>query len=240
MHKFQGGLMRFALVLAVNLLLMGVLLSSCETSHHPHMDIVPTNGRHAAVALDAANYRQFRNSRGTIILAVNWGRRWPCAKFDNGQLYEIDFGLDEGNGKPTDVDIKLETPSHLFVTDEFSIYGLMVDPGKYDIAGVRFKVAKSGHVWKAGLTAVQLRSKFPEDQGGSFTVAAGEAIYIGHFALDCNGKDPVPWRYYSNSRAYYDQFLSAVRARHAYLKSTEVEPRLFKTHVFGNDVDRAF
>jgi hypothetical protein len=68
--------------------------------------------------------------------------------------------------------------------------------------------------------------------GGSFTVAAGEIVYIGHFGVDCNG-EPTPWRFYIDGKQQFEAYVDGFRKRYPFVKDTPITFRLFKTEHFG-------
>ncbi len=189
-----------------------------------------------AEQLTAKKFKEYKDSKGVILLAVNWGRKWGCGKYENAQLINLSFDLlsDSEAKKDSDTKIILKTPSKLMVNDEYKDYGFIVEPGEYAITGSKIKVAKSvsdiGY-FEAG------PEKFLKDgkpQGGTMVVNAGEVIYAGHFFLDCY-EDPIPWRYYPEGQEAFESYKRGIRKKYPFLKEKEIEFRLFKTSVFGVD-----
>ena len=156
-----------------------------------------------------------------MLLEANWGRRWDCAGLDNAQLQSLTFAQ-RANGPA----LELKTPSRLFVDNSFKPYALIVKPGEYFLVGFDIKIAKSstevGH-----LVGEEL-------DGGSFTVAAGEFVYIGHFGLDCTAQ-PMLWRYYIEGKDEFERYAAGFRERFPFVGDTPVQFRLFDTTLFGSE-----
>ena len=72
-----------------------------------------------------------------------------------------------------------------------------------------------------------------KSKAGSFSVAPGEVVYIGHFALDC-ANAPMPWRYYPEDRPAFAKYLEAVAREYTGLPIERAKFRLFETNVMGN------
>jgi hypothetical protein len=110
---------------------------------------------------------------------------------------------------------------------------LQVAPGEYLLSGFTIKVAKS--VSEVGYIAASRSAlmKGSPQGAGVFKVAAGETVYIGHFALDCIAS-PILWRYY-----LFEDDLKATRAyknKYPYLDTSNVAYRPLKTEKFGGPV----
>jgi hypothetical protein len=71
-----------------------------------------------------------------------------------------------------------------------------------------------------------------KSKAGSFTVGAGEIVYIGHFALDC-AFEPMPWRYYPESRDAFATYLQGLSKELPGIAVDRVKFRLFKTTIMG-------
>ncbi|MDQ2989021.1 MAG: hypothetical protein M3R60_07970, partial [Pseudomonadota bacterium] len=71
-----------------------------------------------------------------------------------------------------------------------------------------------------------------KSKAGSFTVAAGEIAYVGHFSVDCGGV-PMPWRFYPEDRAGFDQYLKEFAAELPGLPVEKAKFRLFQTETMG-------
>ncbi|MEX2961178.1 hypothetical protein [Microbulbifer sp. TYP-18] len=74
----------------------------------------------------------------------------------------------------------------------------------------------------------------PNSKGGTFTVNAGESVYIGHFALDC-AYGPTLWRFYLEDKESFESYVSEYEAAYPYLDLDNAEHRLFTTKEFGHD-----
>lgn len=173
-------------------------------------------------------------SNGLILLEVNWGRQWGCAGLDNAQLQKMTFkrlpdpALPNGNAT-----IKLKTPSRLFVDDRYQTYALLIEPGVYALSGFDVKIAQSTS--KLGHLIGKSKDLFDDDKptGGTFTVAIGEIVYIGHFSLDCS-QEPVPWRYYIERQDEFDRYVAGFRTKFPNIGDRPVHYRLFSTEMFGS------
>ena len=71
---------------------------------------------------------------------------------------------------------------------------------------------------------------------GTFTVKAGELVYIGHFGLDCY-KEPTIWRYYPEGREGFDSYKQVIKKQYPFLDVDKMEFRLFKTSKLGRDYE---
>jgi hypothetical protein len=173
-------------------------------------------------------------SMGVVLLDVNWGRRWSCGGFENAELRRLSFDLvpplKSGDEEPAD--LTLEQPSSLFATPTFTNYALIVEPGQYVLSGFEMKVARSV---SSVLMWVAKRSELIKDgnpQGGSFTVGAGEVVYIGNFWLDCF-RSPQPWRYYTETPEGFKKHLAQFKDKYPFLRLDKVNYRLFETTRLG-------
>ena len=173
----------------------------------------------APIELDKDRFDRSAGRHGVVLLEINWGRQWGCAGLDNAQLQALTFS--KSPGEPT---LALKTPSRLFVDDRYKAYALLIEPGEYFLTGLDVKVAKSvsdvGHLVAEG------------QNYGSFDVAAGEFVYIGHFGLDCT-EDPIPWRYYIEGKEDFERYIAGFRERFPFVGDVPVEFRLFETDMFG-------
>ncbi len=176
--------------------------------------------------LDQSNYENAAGESGIILFEVNWGRRWNCAGADNAQLQQLTF-THTADGKAATVDLR--TPSRLQVDDRFIPYALLIKPGEYGLTGFDVKIAWSmtdivHAVWNAEKAGY----------AGTFTVAAGEFVYIGHFGLDCSA-EPIPWRYYIEGADEFDRYIEGFRERFPFIGDVPVQFRLFDTTLFGSE-----
>ncbi len=175
------------------------------------------------------NYAKYKDEKAVVIYHVNWGRQWGCAQFENAQLQKLSFtriGIDSDS-----TDIKLKTPSKLFVKDVFNPYVIIVEPGEYAISGFDVKVAKS--VKKIAHIKGDVSNLFENGKpiGGTFKADTGEIVYIGEFGLDC-AYEPIPWRYYREQEDF-DSYVEGFRQRFKFVGDREIIYRLFETEKFG-------
>ncbi len=70
-------------------------------------------------------------------------------------------------------------------------------------------------------------------KGGTFAVNAGEVVYIGHFALDCD-YGPTLWRFYLEDREGFDSYIDEYKSAYPYLDLENVKYQLFSTKEFGH------
>lgn len=179
--------------------------------------------------LDEATYRA---DLGVILIQINWGRTWNCGQYENAQLQALTFTKSPAD-RPNGVSLELETPSRLFVDNEFLSYAYVVQPGDYLLTAFDVKVARS--------TTEVIHIKGTRDNlikggkpvGGSFTVNPGEVVYIGHFGLDC-GAEPFLWRYYIEGRSEFERYIEGFRQKYPFVKHVPVQFRLFSTQVLGS------
>lgn len=182
---------------------------------------------------DAVN--STNQSKGLILLAVRWDRRWNCAGFENAQLRVIAFDrLPTTKADDAAPDILLDDAPLIMTKPVFENYAFQVDPGDYGLSRLEIKVAKS--LSDVGFFRVP-RSKFLSDGkslGGTFAVNAGEAVYLGHFYLDCH-QQPILWRYYPEGREGFNGYLVSLKKIYPVLDIEKVVFRLFQTKEFGQD-----
>ncbi|MCL4744479.1 MAG: hypothetical protein KJZ83_03590 [Burkholderiaceae bacterium] len=136
-------------------------------------------------------------------------------------------------GNDASADLVLEHASVLPAAARFVNYAYIVEPGEYLLSAYSVKVARSasdvGYLNAA-------RSDLIVDgrsRAGSFSVSAGEVVYIGHFFLDC-AQDPIPWRYYTSDRGDFARYLAGAKKAFESLDVGKVEFRLFDTTTMGN------
>ncbi len=174
--------------------------------------------------------------KGIVLLAVRWDRHWKCGGFENAQLRVIGFDklpsakLSDGD----DQDLILDDAPRVMTKPIFENYAFLVEPGEYGLSRLEIKVARS--VSDVGFLKVP-RSKFlaeGKSLGGSFSLVAGEVVYIGHFYLDCK-QQPTMWRYYPDGRDGFDGYLSSLKKAYPALDTSKVLFRLFQTKEFGHD-----
>jgi hypothetical protein len=207
-----------------SIVMVGVLMS-CTTS------IRATSGDTTEVTADSyAN----RGSKGVVLLDANWGRRWNCGGFENAELRSLSFDRTPPSKSSDDAsaDLTLEQPPSVLTRSIFVNYALLVEPGKYVLSGFKMKVARS--VSDIGYWIAK-RSDLIKDgtvQGGTFTINAGETIYIGNFFLDCF-QHPQPWRYYTEGAEDFRKHLAQYKDKYPFLDIDHVTYRLFETTKLG-------
>jgi hypothetical protein len=175
-------------------------------------------------------------SKGVVLLAIRWDRRWKCGGFDNAQLRAIGFDKLPSTKAGDDAapDILLDDAPLVMTKPVFDNYALLVEPGDYGLSRLEIKVARSRSdvgFFKAS------RSRFMKDGqsiGGAFTVGGGEVVYLGHFYLDCN-QQPILWRYYPEGREGFNAYLVTLKKSYPSLDVEKVVFRLFQTKDFGHD-----
>jgi len=174
-------------------------------------------------------------SKGVVLLAVRWDRRWNCGGFENAQLRVIAFDkLPTAKTDDAAPDIVLDEAPLVMTKPVFENYAFQVEPGEYGLSRLEIKVAKSRS--DVGFFKAP-RSKFFKDGqslGGTFAVSAGEAVYLGHFYLDCH-QQPTLWRYYPEGRDGFNGYLASLKKIYPTLDIEKVVFRLFQTKEFGQD-----
>ena len=168
---------------------------------------------------------------GVVLVHVNWGRHWNCHGYENVQLQRLVFQSMPTDGASPER-IELDIPSRLLAKNTFIRYALLVSPGQYALSGFRFKLAAS--VSDLRIYEPDAKTLLEENnaKAGSFRVAAGEIIYIGHFGVDCNG-DPSPWRFYIEDAEDFRQYSDEFYREYPSTKSVPVTYRLFETKTLG-------
>lgn len=188
----------------------------------------------AATPFSSSAYAENATAKGVVLVAANWGRQWKCGRFENAQLKGLSFdkagSLKEGNdAKP---DLVLEDSSLLPASSRFINYAYIIEPGEYLLSAFSVKATQSvSNVGYFNATRSDL-IKDGRSKAGSFTVSAGEVVYIGHFFLDC-AQDPMPWRYYPYDRGDFKKFLSGIKKEFDALDVEQVKFRLFDTTTMG-------
>jgi len=178
------------------------------------------------VDLNEESFSASSGEHGVIVFEVNWGRRWSCAGADNAQLQQLTFTY-TADGRASTVDLR--TPSRLQVDNRFIPYALLIEPGEYGLTGFDVKIAWSmtdivHAVWNAEKAGY----------AGTFTIAPGEFVYIGHFGLDCSS-EPIPWRYYIEGADEFERYIEGFRERFPFVGNVPVQFRLFETTLFGTE-----
>jgi hypothetical protein len=203
------------------------LLASCATS------IRSVGGESAEATAEA--FAKSRNTKGIVLLDVNWGRRWSCGGFENAELRGLAFDRAPvaKSSNDTPADLILVQPPNLASRQVFDSYALLVEPGQYALASFSIKVARSVSdiaYWVAERSDLL---KNGEALGGTFKVAAGETVYIGNFFLDCFQR-PQLWRYYTEGVENFTAHLAQYKQKYPFLDVDHVTYRLFETTSLGH------
>jgi hypothetical protein len=181
------------------------------------------------VVLSADTYK---DDLGVLIIQVNWGRTWKCGQFENAQLQALTFTKSPVDA-PEPVSLDVETPSKLFVDNNFLPYAFVIPPGEYVLTAFDVKVARSvsdvAHITGSKDNLI----KDGKPLGGTFTVNPGEIVYVGHFGLDC-GAEPFLWRNYIEGREDFERYVNGFRKKFSFVTHVPVQYRLFSTQLLGN------
>jgi hypothetical protein len=177
-------------------------------------------------------------ANSVVVFDVNWGRRWNCGGYENAELMKLEFDRVTGEAKAAaaKADLIVDGPSRLTRTPRFLNYAFILPPGEYALSGISIKVARS--VSDVGY----LNAKRPalikdgKPEGGTFTVAAGEIVYLGNFFLDCQ-TGPLLWRYYSEGKEGFQKQMTEYRAKYPFLEADRFRYRLFRSKHFGTDYE---
>jgi hypothetical protein len=175
--------------------------------------------------------------KGVVLLDIYWARAWRCGRFENAQLRSLSFERTPLATAALDVkpSLAFESPSRLAPPAHFVPYAVIVEPGEYQMTG--FEVGFARSVSDTG-SNVEKRSDAIKDGKsilGSFTVGAGEVVYIGNFAVDCYG-NPIPWRYYTK-KPDFPGHLKQYKAKYPAVATESTVYRLFSTTELGQDPD---
>lgn len=179
-------------------------------------------------------YDMSADSKAVVLVSANWARRWKCGAFEYAQLQSLSFDLAASSKGPSDkADLIIEDSSLLPASQSFVNLAFIVEPGQYLLSAYKIKAVKS--MSQVGYFSGD-RSTLVADgksKAGSFTVAAGEVIYIGHFALDC-AQAPMPWRFYPEDRPSFTKYLGVALRDNPGLPIEKAKFRLFETTLIGN------
>ena len=181
------------------------------------------------------SYARDGSRKGLVILSVNWDHKRGCGGFQSVALWELGFDrLPTARQNDDDIgDLVLEAPVRLSARIGSADYAFLVEPGEYALSFCSIKVAQSElDVGYMKYNRGQL-IRGGKVHGGSFTVAAGETVYIGSFFVNCTPR-PTLWRYYEEGRDNFRVKMAAVRKKYPFLEVDKVQFRLFRTDIFGN------
>jgi hypothetical protein len=198
--------------------------------------VVTVSGARAAddpLSFTSAAYQSAKD-KAVVLVSANWARRWRCGAFENAALQS--FGFDHAGSKKDGLaekaDLLIEDSSLLPASQSFVNFAYIVEPGEYLFSSYKIKAAKS--MTQVGYFSGDRGSLVSDgkSKAGSFTVAPGEIVYIGHFALDC-AKAPMPWRYYPEDKQAFAKYLEAVARDFPGLPVEKAKFRLLETTVIG-------
>ena len=187
-----------------------------------------------SVPFDAALFAQQAPVKGVVLMSADWSRHWGCGRYENAQLQFLAF--DRNGVQKTSADgqwdVMIKDGSLLPSKKNYGNYAYIVEPGEYLLTGFRIKLGKS--VSNVGNFYGDRKNMLEngKSKGGSFTVAAGEILYIGHFSLDC-AKAPMPWRFYPQTRDDFDKYLDEVGEEYPGIEKNKVRFQLFETTIMG-------
>lgn len=203
-------------------LALGLALCATVCAHAPPLPPHP-------LQVDPARTTPPAAGKGVVVLFANWGRFWDCAGNRNAQLEELAFV--RLPLAPTSASLVVANPDTFHSDDMLRLYVLEVDAGTWALDGLKMKVARS--VTEIGHLDLRREELLADGApvGGSFTVAGGEAIYLGHFAIDCAMDPPTPWRLYFQDRATFEEFAADFAQQYPALPPLQY--RLFETTRFG-------
>jgi hypothetical protein len=189
-----------------------------------------------AVPFDSVKFAATAGSKGVMLAAVTWGRQYQCGAFETAQLRSLSFdkaGIPK-TGDTAKADLIIADSSVLPTgsNSPFVTYAFIAEAGEYLLSAFDVRLARSvrdvGH-YKGERSRLISEGK---SRGGSFTINAGEIVYIGHFGLDC-AFEPIPWRYYPESRDAFAAYLRELGKEFPGLTVDRVNFRLFKTTMMG-------
>ena len=182
----------------------------------------------------AESYRT-EPTKGLVVLSALWGRSWKCGKFENGQLRS--FGFDRLPSVTTaddaTADVVIEDSTYA-AGGPATNYVLALAPGEYGLAMFAIRLASSMTDAKTVRVGRARLFEGGKPVGGTFTVKAGELVYIGHFGLDCN-KEPKIWRYYVEGREGFEHYKRLIKNQFPFLAAEGIQMRLFQTSTLGRD-----
>jgi len=219
------------LILWLNLLTC-LLLPACSTLS----EFTGVGAEEIRPEATAKQYAAHKTTHGVVLLDVKWNRYWRCAGFENAQLRGLGFDRlpvqKRANDAPSDVLLAFHSSMLSASKRRFQPYALLLEPGEYALSGFTIRVARStsdiGYL--SAKRSVLLEEG--EAKGGTFSVAAGEAVYIGNFFLDCMLKTPVLWRYYTEQENW-PSHQQEYKAKYPFLDLDTINYRLFDTEEFG-------
>jgi hypothetical protein len=188
-----------------------------------------------AIPYSPSAYAEGIGAKGVVLISANWSRKWKCGRFENAQLKGLSFDKagSPKEGNEAKADIVLENSSLFSAPPRFVNYAYIAEPGEYLLSAFSVKAAQSSSNVGYFNAARNDLIKDGKSKAGSFSVSAGEIVYVGHFFLDC-AQDPMPWRYYPSDKGDFNQFLSGIKKEFEALDIEKVKFRLFDTTTMGS------
>lgn len=182
--------------------------------------------------VEKESYLQNAETKGVVLVTASGSRDWGCGGYENAELRSIGFDFQPSSKAPDaapDLVINSTTDGHLN-------YAFQLAPGTYGISYINIKVSRS--MSDIGYTTATRSSLISDgvSKGGSFTVGEGEAVYIGHFALDC-AYGPTLWRFYLEDQEGFDSYVQEFKSAYPFLNLESVKYQLFSTKEFGHDFE---
>jgi hypothetical protein len=228
-------------LILIPLLVMAFTFSGCSTtvSNYTPEPLAGSGASPIAIAeITEDIYHKSIATNAVVVFDVSWARKWKCGEYQNAELMKLEFDRLTGAPKALDAkaDLIVEGPPRLLRTPLYIHYACLVTPGEYALSGISIKVARS--IDDVGFLITKRSDLIVggEAKGGTFKVAAGEIVYIGHFYLDCY-YGPTLWRYYSQTKEHFQEQVGEYRAKYPFLEIERFRYRLFKTKYFGTDFD---
>lgn len=202
-----------------------ILLTACAstTVTHTYPETLPVTQQ---------AYTASAKEKGLLLVTTSGSRTWGCGEYENAELRSIGFDRQPSKKQgdvPADLIINSTPEGH-------KNHVFLLEPGVYGISYFSIKAAKS--MLDIGYINANRKQLIENGKsiGGSFSVNPGEVVYIGHFALDC-AYSPIPWRYYIEGEASFNNYVSEFKSLHPYLNLEKVNYRLFSTKEFGQDYE---
>ncbi len=187
--------------------------------------------KHDYLATDDVSKEIYESEEKSVVLVTTSGSRaWGCGSYENAELRSIGFDLEpSAKEKESIPDLVINS-----TPDGHLNYAFLLEPGTYGISYISIKVARSmsdvGYINANRSSLIEGSAS----KGGSFTINAGETVYIGHFALDC-AYGPTLWRFYLEDREGFDSYVNEYKVAYPFLDLNDVKYRLFTTKEFGHD-----
>jgi len=209
-----------------------LLLSACTTLS----ELSGVGAEDITHEVTAKRYAEHKTTHGIVLLDAKWDRLWRCRPFDNAQLRGFGFDRQPSQNRANDdaPDVLLAYNSSMLFASKrpFQSYALLLEPGDYALSGFTIRVARSISDISYLSAKRSILLEDGEAKGGTFTVAAGEVVYIGNFFLDCTLNTPVLWRYYTEQENW-PSHQQEYKAKYPFLDLEHIHYRLFDTEEFG-------